>query len=235
MVRTTAGRDASRDGRNARWDEHRATRRDAILTAAIEVISLEGGAVGVVAIADHAGVPRSLVYRHFANRDDLDEQIRTRIIDELMSDLTPALDARGTVIDAIHSAIATYVRWVDEHPHLQQFLGTGSATRRRTGSRVVTGTKTAIALQLTGLVDAELTQHSEEAATGASENLAFGMVGLVDGAVNRWVAQSESRGNADELIDFLTDAVWSVLASSAERLGVPLTPDTPLPLGAVDR
>lgn len=232
--KTAAGSDASRDGRNARWDEHRATRRDAILTAAIEAIDVASGTIGVAAIADRAGVPRSLVYRHFENRDDLDERIRIRIVDELMSGLAPALDARGTVIDAIRSAIATYVRWVDDHPNLQQFLGTGSATRRRTGSRVVTGTKTAIAVQLTALVDAELTRHADATASGESENLAFGIVGLVDGAVNRWVAQPGSHGSADELIDFLTDAVWSVLASSAERLGVPLNPDTPLAPVAVD-
>ncbi|KRA38805.1 MULTISPECIES: TetR/AcrR family transcriptional regulator [unclassified Nocardioides] len=226
MARTTVDASTTPDGRDTRWDDHRAARHERILAAAIDAIDAEGGAIGVAAIADRASVPRSVVYRLFENRDDLDEQIRTRIIDTLMADLAPALDPTGTIREAISRATTTYVGWVADHPRLQQFLGTGSATRRRTGSRVVTGTRTAIALGLVTLLESELAQlSSEPPPPGAAQNLAFGIVGLVDGSVNRWVAHPEARSSAEELVEFLTDAVWSVLSSHADRLGVPMTPD----------
>jgi AcrR family transcriptional regulator len=229
VARTTVDPETAPDGRNTRWDDHRAERHERILTAAIEAIDAEGGAIGVAAIADRASVPRSVVYRLFENRDDLDEQIRSRIVDDLMTDLAPALDATGSIRDAIEGASATYVGWVAGHPRLQQFLGTGSATRRRTGSRVVTGTRTAIARDLAQLLEAELSHLSTDPPPpGAAENLAFGIVGLVDGAVNRWVAHPESRSTPEELVAFLTGSVWSVLSSHAEHLGVPLTPDQTL-------
>lgn len=229
MARTTVDPEAAPDGRNTRWDDHRAARHERILAAAIDAIDSDGGAIGVAAIADRASVPRSVVYRLFENRDDLDEHIRSRIVDNLMADLAPALDPTGTIGEAIERASATYVGWVAGHPRLQQFLGTGSATRRRTGSRVVTGTRTAIARGLTELLDAELAHlASDPPPPGTSENLAFGIVGLVDGAVNRWVAHPESRSTPEELVEFLTRAVWSVLSSQAERLGVPMTRDQKL-------
>ncbi len=229
VARSTVGSDAAPDGRDTRWDNHRAARHDRILAAAIEAIDADGGAIGVAAMADRAAVPRSVVYRLFENRDDLDEQIRGRIVDDLMAALAPTLDPRGTVKEAIGGATATYVGWVVQHPRLQQFLGTGSATRRRTGSRVVTGTKTAIAVHLSGLLESEFTQLAgSPPPVGTSQNLAFGVVGLVDGAVNRWVAHPGSRSSAEELVNFLTEAVWSLLASSADRLSLALAPDQPL-------
>ena len=224
MTETTVGQ-ATTDGRATRWEGHRAERHERILQAAIDAIDAHGGTIGVAAIADSAAVPRSVVYRLFENRDDLDEQIRTRIVDELMAELRPALDLTGTITEAIENAASTYVGWVDTHPRLQQFLGTGSATRPRTGSRVVTGTRTAIARDLANLLDRELSQRSEVSPPGSAQNLAFGIVGLVDGAVNRWVAHPESRSSAPELIEFLTNAVWSILASHAQRFGVVLDPD----------
>lgn len=232
MARTSVGTDTPPDGRDTRWDDHRAARRDQILGAAITVIATEGGTIGVAAMADRAGVPRSVVYRLFEDRDDLDEQIRTRIVEDLMAELAPALDPKGTIQEAIGRATATYVGWVDDFPRLQQFLATGSATRRRTGSRVVTGTRTAIARGLARLLETELAHLSGNTPPpGAAQNLAFGIVGLVDGAVNRWVAHPEARSSAEDLVQFLSDAVWSVLASHAARLGVPLTPDQTLSSG----
>ncbi len=216
----TAG-EATADGRDTRWNDHRLQRRDLILAASLTCIERDGVGVGVAAIADEAGLPRSVVYRLFRDREDLDEQIRTRIIEEMMLDLAPALDPRGTAYDAVGHAVRTYVAWVDRRPRLHQFLGTGSATKPKTGSRVVTGTRTAVALAVVDLVQDFLGRRSTHPVPdGAAENLAFAMVGLVDGAVNRWVAHPESRSSADELTTFLTDALWGVITSTASRFGL---------------
>ena len=228
MSERSAGAGAQRiDGRDIRWNDHRAERHERVLRTALTAIERDGADVGVASIADEAGIPRSVVYRLFRNREDLDEHIRARIIDDLMVALTPALDPKGTVRDAIRCATETYVGWVAEHPRLHQFLGTGSATRRRTGSRVVTGTRTAIALHLWELLDQHLAAlvPAGPVPPGTSENVAFGMIGLVDGAGNRWVSHPESRSSAEELTSFLSDALWGVLTGAAARLGLDIDPE----------
>ncbi|MFF4172288.1 TetR/AcrR family transcriptional regulator [Streptomyces sp. NPDC001744] len=227
--RNTDG-NARPDGRDTRWTGHRAERRDQILTAALAVIGREGTPVSVAAIGAEAGVPRSVVYRIFRSREDLDEQIRARIADDLLASLYPALDPKGTIREAIELASATYAGWVAEHPRLHQFLGIGSPEHRLSGSRVVAGTRTAIALHLARLLDsyAEQMLGGGRAPAGFTLNLAFGMVGLVDGVVDQWAARPGSRSSLDELTHFLSDALWGMLSGATPRLGLKLDPDQPI-------
>ncbi|GAB3386937.1 TetR/AcrR family transcriptional regulator [Amycolatopsis echigonensis] len=212
---------SSGDGRDTRWDEHRSARHERLLAAALELIDREGGDVGVAAIAAEAEIPRSVVYRLFRDRDDLDEQIRGRIIDDLMRSISPALAPSGTIREAVRAAIETYVDWVTRHPHLHLFLSLGSATRRSVGSRAVTGTKTAIALNVSALISATLLSRGEgaEQPQGTADNLAFGLVGLVDSVVNRWVAHPESRSTAEALGEFLTNAACALIETTARAAG----------------
>ncbi|MFF0428803.1 TetR/AcrR family transcriptional regulator [Streptomyces sp. NPDC004520] len=212
------------DGRDTRWTGHRAERRDQVLTAALTVIGREGTAVSVAAIGAEAGMPRSVVYRIFRSREDLDEQIRARITDDLMAALSPALVPKGTIREAIEHAAGTYAGWVALHPELHRFLGTGSPA--------VAGTRTAVALHLARLLDtyADRFLDGERGPAGFDVNLAFGMVGLVDGVVNQWAAHPESGSSLDDLTRFLSDALWGVLASATTRLGIKLDPDQPIDL-----
>lgn len=214
------------DGRATRWDGHKAERRDLIIDAAIEAIGERGGDVPVGEIAERAGMPRSVVYRIFADRGDLDENIRARIVSSLMADLAPALTPQGTVRDAINKAVETYLGWIIRFPKLHQFLGTGSASRRTTGSRVVTGTKTAIAVQVTELIAGAL--RSSDSDPAIAETLAFGMVGLVDGSVNRWVNSTDKSVSSAVLGEFLADSIWQLLRATLATGGVMITPETVL-------
>ncbi|MFC7446707.1 TetR/AcrR family transcriptional regulator [Rhodococcus daqingensis] len=214
------------DGRATRWDDHKADRRDRILEAAIDAINEGGSDVGVKQIAERAGVPRSVVYRIFKDRGDLDEQLRARIIERLMVHVTPALTPAGTIEAAIGSAVDNYLRWIVEAPRLHQFLGTGSPSHRTIGSRVVTGTKTAIAVQLTELLESVLRSLRKD--TDLAETLAFGLIGLVDVSVNRWLSNPQSGLSVEQLADFLSVSIWQVLDGNLRRIGVTLDPSTPL-------
>ena len=214
------------DGRATRWDEHKSERRELILDAAIAAVSEGGAEVGVQHIAERAGLPRSVVYRIFRDREDLDEQIRSRIVDQLMMDLAPALTPRGTLQHWVTRAVETYLGWVIEFPRLHQFLGSGSASRRTTGSRVVTGTKTAIAAQLAEFMKDTL--RRVEADSGVSEPLAFGLIGLVDGSVNRWVSNPSPSMSSTQLGEFLADSIWQVLCSTLASEGLNITSETTL-------
>ncbi len=221
----TRGRTGPPDGRSTRWDAHKARRREHILTSAIAAIDRDGSAVGVGTIAAQADLPRSVVYRHFADRGDLDEAIRARILTDLLEVLTPVFTPAGTVREAITEAVDTYLTWISDHPRLHQFLSLGSATRRTTDSKAVTGTKTALAVRLGAIISTVLTSHGAD--DDIAETLAFALIGMVDAPVNRWIARPEKSIGADGLGALLGRSIWLLLDGNLRALGVEISPDTP--------
>ncbi|GAC68243.1 TetR/AcrR family transcriptional regulator [Gordonia soli] len=215
------------DGRAQRWEDHKAQRRDLILDAAVEAVRVDGEMAGVKDIAARAGVPRSVVYRLFKDRGDLDEHVRGRIITDLMSVLSPALSpSEGTIENALTTAVGTYVRWIVDNTNLHTFLGTGSASNHTVGSRVLTSTRSAIAGQVATVISGVLADLGAD--TRYAEPLAFALFGMTDATVNRWLGQAQQPLNADELAGFLETAAWHILDATAGGLGVNLTLQTRL-------
>ncbi|ONM46685.1 TetR family transcriptional regulator [Nocardia donostiensis] len=217
---------ARTDGRARRWDRHRADRRERILTAALEAVQTRGSDVGVQEIADLAQVPRSVLYRLFKDRQDLDEQLRARILDDLMADLAPTLDPEGTVAEAIARAVNAYVGWIAANPRLHHFLGAGSARQSSPNSQLVSGTKIAIAARVRDVFENIL--QAQSAPVQLAEPLAFGLIGFVDGSVNRWLSRSMQPLDAAELSSYLQEVIWAVIDSSLRNAGVMLNPMTPI-------
>lgn len=209
------------DGRSTRWNDHTAARRQRILDAATELIQEAGDSVAVRDIADRAGVPRSVVYRIFRDRDDLDEQIRAVIVARLMTVVAPTLEPNGTIHVATTRAISTYVDWVSGNPRLHQFLGAGSAKRPTISPRVGAGSRSTIARQLTSFLQQAAKKSGGDPTV--AEPLAYGVVGLIDGAVNRWVTNPKTKVPTDLVSRFLADSAWAILKSEASMMGISLT------------
>jgi len=73
-------------------------RRDALLDAAVALVRAEGvQAVSMEAVAEHAGVSRPLVYKHFANRDELLAAAYQREASTLHQDLASAVASAASV------------------------------------------------------------------------------------------------------------------------------------------
>ena len=216
--------DSAVDGRSVRWADHKAERRAMILDAAVAVIGEEGPDVGVGTIAKRAGVPRSVVYRVFKDRSDLDEQLRVQILSLLLDHV--AVDPRGTIGEAVADGVHSYLDWVVRFPQLHLFLGIGSASRRTAGSRTVAGAKTAIAVKVTGLFEMNLRARNVD--PSLAETLAFGLVGLVDQSVNRWVANPQRAIDETALAQFLEMSIWSTVNGVAGQLGIEIVPDDPV-------
>lgn len=214
------------DGRSTRWNDHKEQRRALILDAALDAVNADGADVGVQQIAERADLPRSVVYRIFKDRADLDEQLRVRILDMMMLELAPTLTPKGTVGEAISQAVDTYLRWIVKYPRLHHFLGRGSSSTRPAGSKVVTGTKTAIAVQLGNLLGAILVTRGKS--PKMAEPLAFGIIGLVDVSVNRWLSQPQSDVSSVDLAEFLELSIWQVLDGNLRRMGIDITLETPI-------
>jgi len=84
----------------------RADRRGALLDAAAELVAVgEVEAVSVEAVAERAGVSRPLVYKHFANRNDLLDAVYQRESALLHAELTDDVSAAETLEETFRALI----------------------------------------------------------------------------------------------------------------------------------
>ncbi|MBS45873.1 MAG: TetR family transcriptional regulator [Nocardioides sp.] len=217
---------ARQDGRQVRWNEHNQQRRMQILQAACDVIETSpiGTDVHVQQIAEKAGLNRTVVYRHFADRGDLDRAIRSHILDGVVADLTPTISLEGSVNGIIRRIVQTYVDYVVEHPALHAYAVVDSAGSMDAGIDRIARSVAEVLEMAIGLLDAELDEAEEQLV----DPLAHGLVGAVFGAVRRWATREPRQPGADRMADLLTMSIWNLLDGHARRLGVDIDPDLPL-------
>ena len=111
------------DGRDERWAAHREERRAQILDAAIAVIEAtpEGEEIHVRQIAQQAGLGRAVVYRHFADKADLDRAVQRRILQMLVDTLSPEFELSGSIQDiapVIADVVSTGMSRISCHHHV---------------------------------------------------------------------------------------------------------------------
>lgn len=225
----------STDGRSTRWDGHKAQRRAEVLDAALAEIEANGIDISVRQIADRLRLPRPVVYRHFGDRADLDEQIRRRILELLMAELmpvmpdlaaAPAARSDGTVEAVVRAMVGSYIGWIERHPRLHHFLAVGSH-RRKDPSPGIVDARHRIGARLAEMF----------AAAGVdlalARPLAYGHIGLVDGFVNNWRAHPESPLTSEQVVDVLTESTLVLIEGNARSFGLPLTRHTLLTADAL--
>jgi AcrR family transcriptional regulator len=220
---------APRDGRQARWDSHKEERRQRIIAAAVAVAaeSEPGAEIHVQEIAERAGLSRTVLYRHFADRADLDRAVQAEILDGLWAELLPAISLDGTAPQIIHRIASTYVNWAVAHPALHRLadhdVGNGHGPLEEGLDRVAGDVSDLITVALTAL-GIELDEDVLE----LIDPLVYGLVGSVFSAVRRWITRPERTLSADALITVIANSLWAVISDMARQLGVDIDPDLPL-------
>lgn len=217
------------DGRQARWDKHNQARRQVILDAALAVVEAgePGAEFHVQQIADRAGLSRTVVYRHFADRSDLERALQTEVLEGLTAHLLPGLTLDGTVREIIGRIVSSYVDWAVAHPALHRLAEqaqAGTAGPLEEGINRIATVLVDLLETAIPLLGVELDE--EEAA--AIDPLAYGLVGAVFGAVRRWVGRTPRSPSAAALSTLLTHSVWHLIDGHARQLGLVLDPDVPV-------
>jgi len=217
------------DGRQARWQRHQEQRRQHIIDAALlELESAEPGAeIKVAQIAERAGVNRSVLYRYFADRSDLELAIQREICERLGGAVVAEIGLDGTPREILGRTIATFVQWVSDHPACMRFVDkpvAGSATSplEEWIGQIAELAETVI-VSIIALVGGELT----DADRALLDPWVFGIVGGCHQVVRRWTSMPEQPADAHELITFLTETTWAQLTAVATSRGIAI-PDVPV-------
>lgn len=216
------------DGRAVRWQRHNDERRQRIVAAAIELIEAEGTQVSLQSIGERAGLSRSVVYRHFADRRELDVAVQAYVLEGLWAELLPSVELSGTVRQTVERAIGVYVGWAVAHPRLHQLAdvdiaadGNGPLQQGIDMIAARIGEVVVVAFQLAGA-------RISPADLATADPLIHGLVGMVFGTVRRWVHLGEQIPSAECMVALLTESVIVLLVTRARGFGLELDADVPI-------
>ncbi len=106
-------------------------RRDALLDAAVALVRTKGvQVVSMEAVAERAEVSRPLVYKHFANRDELVAAAYRREASKLHQDLTSEVASSGSVEEMYRALLRGSMRATVERGQIFAALGAAGGWNR---------------------------------------------------------------------------------------------------------
>lgn len=216
-------------GYEARWQRHNTARQLSILRAAVELLEENppGADIPVLRIAKRAGVAKSVVYRQFSGREDLDRRIRSYLIDDFVAVVDEQLDvSTGSIREIITRTVRAVAEWMSEHPNLIAFARTGPPAEGPDGVDAVSSLKTRISARSWELISAIARLMRVEAA--ALESVPFAVVTMVEGVLSAWAGDPQPTRTRPEIVDELAAYAWYVLDGSARSIGVVVDPDREL-------
>jgi AcrR family transcriptional regulator len=221
---------AEGDGRRLRWLQHNQARRQVIIDAAIQVLeqSEAGDEVQVQQIAEKAGLARTVIYRHFNDRVDLDLAVQRQICADLGTRLLPELSYEMPPTEIIRRVIDAFVRWAVEHPTLFWFA---ELELPGPGPNPIAEAIEQIAEQIEVLMNTVVDYFGVELTAADRDGLdpwVFALIGGVFSGVRRWISRLERVPDVDHLVGTLADSVWLQINGMAGMHGIELPPAVPL-------
>lgn len=217
------------DGRQLRWQRHNDQRRTQVIDAALLVLEevWPTAEVRVQQIADKAGINRSVLYRYFKDRTDLDVAVQQEICRRISDVLLPGLDHGGTPRAIVHRTVGAYVNWTVEHAALVRFAEQSipGASHRPVDSMI----------ELIAAHVEQLGEHLIDALDGtisaelraSLEPWIFGLIGGVMAAVRRWTDRPVLAPEPATFADVIAQSVWLQCEGLAGTHGITI-PELPV-------
>lgn len=179
---------AAVDGRTARWARHREERRAELLDVARRLIHTQGPDVTMEDIASASGTSKSIIYRYFADKSQLQRALGVHIFSAMQRRLLAELRALEANTSApvgtearIRAMIRTYVETAERSPGVYWFV-----TRPSDGLNHFLDSVVRLVAQI---VPESVPDRTYWAA---------GAVGFVQGSVDRWMRAAAADSPAPE-------------------------------------
>lgn len=213
-----------RDGRDRRWDDHRAERRRALVEATLKAVRRHGSGAGMDEIAAVAGTSKTVLYRHFGDKGQLYAAVTEAVHGHIARDLQASVERVGTdpagggARAAVAAAVDAYLALVERDPEVYRFVVERpllGGTQSPDGTDPVRGLVAMVADQVGA------TLAAAGVAPGRASTWGHALVGMVRAAADQWI-DSPSPAPRHELVDALVDLAWGGLATA-----VPVTTEEP--------
>ncbi|GEE01298.1 putative TetR-family transcriptional regulator [Gordonia spumicola] len=201
------------DGRKQRWEKHKQERRAELTAGTVAAIRDLGADAGMDEIASHVGVSKTVLYRYFADKNDLAAAVTVTYMEStLLPKVSEALSDDLIDYDLVRAVIGAYVETVSEDPNLYRFT-----TGRTAGSSSIAHTERIFAGAVASTLEVRLAARG--AMTTGARTWATAIVGAIIRAVDDVLAHGD--GSTSQLVDELTMLVWGGLVGIVTRNGDP--------------
>lgn len=166
-------------------------------------------------IATEAGASKPVLYRYFADKDEVFAAVGQWGADEVLGQVVPALRGEAPVRERVSRAIDAYLGIIEDHPQVFLLL----VRHRAGGGDPLADGKARIAATLARFLGD--TMRGLGVDSGGAEPWAQSIVGLALGTGEWWLLQDTM--SRDEVSAYLSLFVWHSLDGAAAELGVPLS------------
>ncbi|HKC27166.1 MAG TPA: TetR/AcrR family transcriptional regulator [Jatrophihabitans sp.] len=193
------------DGRASRWTEHRIARREQLIDAAVQAVREFGSEAGMDQIAAAAHTSKPVIYRYFADKNDLYRAVGERVIAQLVSAL------RNVPLDAdpqglLRASIDAYLHLLEENPKLFRFI---TQSRLLNGTRVGEPTAAEFSRPVVEVLTAALGEQLRSIGLDPAGARPWGeaAVGFIRAASLWWLDNPEAMTRA-QLREYLAALLW---------------------------
>ncbi|MBC3190227.1 TetR/AcrR family transcriptional regulator [Pseudonocardia sp. C8] len=214
----------------------REERRAEMVTAAVEAVREHGPGVSVAQIAAAAGITKPVLYRHFADRADLQRAVGEHAAELLMQRIYPVLAIEAEPIEHVAAVIDAFLGMIEEEPQLYRFVVANPA-EPEAGAEIAEDVRGRIGALLTTLFGERLRAAGRD--SGGAEAWAYGLIGMVQAAGEWWLDRRTM--SRDSLTNYLSALIWGGIAGVAGIDGptasadiLRLVPDPHAPTGTED-
>jgi AcrR family transcriptional regulator len=190
-----------------------------MVRAAIEAVRTHGAGVSVAEIAAAAGITKPVLYRHFADRADLQRAVGQEAARMLLGRMAPELDPTREPAQLIRGVIDAFLAGIEDEPQLWRFV-VHHPIEREAGAEIVEDAREQIARMLATIIGERMRALGLD--SGGAEAWAQGLVGMVHSAGDWWLERRTMSRTA--LTDYLTTLIWGGVS------GVLAMADAPGPL-----
>jgi AcrR family transcriptional regulator len=165
--------------------------------------------LSVELIAQTAGISRGLLFHYFASKQEFHLEVARAAAAEMLRRTEP--DAALAPLDALHTALAAFVDYVEENPDNYKSLVRGAASGDADMRAIFDETRDALARRIVEVLARfgfELDPKAELAV--------HGYVAYAEECVIHWL--DDRRVTRDELLDLLTRSLPAIVTAADDRL-----------------
>ncbi|MDJ0395851.1 TetR/AcrR family transcriptional regulator [Rhodococcus sp. G-MC3] len=201
------------DGRKSRWREHKIARRAELLDGTLAAIRLHGCDIGLDDIAAEIGISKTLLYKHFLNKNGLTNATMAHYLETTLAPrIQSAISEKFGEYDLTRAVITAYIETIAHDPDVYLYVMANTTSRDAT-----TQAERTIAELLATVLGKHLRTHEMD--SGGSVPFAFAIVGAVRLATHWWIEHGTMP--ITDLTDYLTMFTWGGLHAIAAAEGSP--------------
>ncbi|WP_375497983.1 TetR/AcrR family transcriptional regulator [uncultured Jatrophihabitans sp.] len=210
------------DGRSSRWDSHRLARREQLIDAAIVAVKEHGTDAGMDQIAAAARTSKPVIYRYFADKNELYRAMGERIIGVIARALQRVEDQQRVQDQSepqvmVKASIDAYLELLGDNPELFHFV---TAHRALHEARPGDPTAFEFARPVADVLTESLGRRLADVGLDPCGAQPWGeaIVGFIQAASLWWIEHPEAM-TRDQLSDYLAALLWGGVAGVLQGAG----------------